>query len=109
MKFFSEAFKATPNGKRNISSTFITMYMNFPDAAPSRAIIRTFAKEEYNQFSERKLMKIRKDVRGSIEGDIPALHLEKDNKIYLKMIKVTILKTNLTTEMMSMINKVLFL
>lgn len=83
MKFFSEAFEATSNGERNVSSTFTTMYMNFPDATPSRAIIRTFAKEEYDQFSERKRMKIRKDVRGSIEGDIPALHLEEDNKIYL--------------------------
>lgn len=75
LKLFLDSFEPTPNQERNISETVTTMYLDFPDSAPSRGIIRTFDKKEYDGYSEGKLAKIRKEVGGAIEGDIPALHL----------------------------------
>lgn len=81
IKIVSDAFKPTPNMKRNISYTSSVMYLNFPDATPSRAIIRTYSQTDYDAFSAKKLSKIRDEIGGSIEGDIPVLDLGKGSII----------------------------
>lgn len=44
--FLIDAFKPTPDERRNISTTSATMYLNLPNATPSHAIIRTFDRDE---------------------------------------------------------------
>lgn len=72
---FSLAMRVTPNEKRNISYAGAQMYLNLPGSAPSRAIIRTYDKDEFDSFSVSRLSKIRDTVSGSLESDIPPLHL----------------------------------
>lgn len=50
-------------------------------------IIRTFAKEEFESFNEDKILDINDDVAGRIEGDLPCIHLQNDNKIYVSFYK----------------------
>nr|WP_311566008.1 hypothetical protein [Peptoniphilus grossensis] len=45
-------------------------------------IIRTFEREEFESLPENKIMKLRDTIDGGIEGDIPCIHLNEDNKIY---------------------------
>ncbi len=65
-----------PENKRNISTTDIKMIADIPDVANRTPIIRTFTKNEFSNFSEKKLKKIKNIVDGNIEGDIPALKIE---------------------------------
>lgn len=70
----------TPEKLRNVSEGTerqIVMYLNFPNNTPSRAIVRTFLAEAYDSFSEKKLKKIQSEIYGRIEGDAPAVHLQK--------------------------------
>lgn len=67
--------QGTPNEERNRSETDAAMYLNLPDQTPSRAIVRTFDKEEWEQFSQRKRAKIIDELSGRIEGDMPCLHV----------------------------------
>lgn len=78
VKLLLDSFAPTTDGERNMTETGVRMYLNFPDAAPSRAIIRTYEKEEYENFSDGKLRKIRREIGGSMEGDRPALRLSED-------------------------------
>ena len=73
--YLSQAMKPTANALRNMTDTDVTMYLNLPDSTPSRAVIRTFDKEKYDNFSISKKMKIRGQIAGNLEGDIPTLHL----------------------------------
>lgn len=67
--------RGTPNEERNISETDASMYLNLPDQTPSRAIVRTFDKKEWAQFSKRNRSKIIDGVSGRIEGDVPCLNV----------------------------------
>lgn len=81
IKIVSDAWKPTSAMKRNISYTTSVMYLNFPDATPSRAIIRTYTQDDYDAFSAKQISKMRDEIGGSIEGDIPVLDLEKGSII----------------------------
>ena len=74
---------ATAEEDRNVSDigrSKIFMYLNFPEAMPSRAIVRTFKKEDYDNFSEKKMEKIYKETAGKIEGDAPPFYLQEDGE-----------------------------
>lgn len=49
-------------------------------------IIRTFEREKFESLPEQKVMKLRDTIAGAIEGDIPSIHLNKDNKFYVEFI-----------------------
>ena len=49
-------------------------------------IIRTFEREKFENLPEHKLMKVRDTIAGAVEGDIPSIHLNKDNKFYVEFI-----------------------
>lgn len=50
-------------------------------------IIRTFEREKFESLPEHKLMKVRDTIAGAIEGDIPSIDLNKDNKFYVEFSK----------------------
>lgn len=45
-------------------------------------IIRTFERAKFESLPEQKVMRVRDTIAGAIEGDIPCIHLNEDNKIY---------------------------
>ena len=49
-------------------------------------IIRTFEREKFESLPEQKVMKLRDTIAGAVEGDIPSIHLNKDNKFYVEFI-----------------------
>ncbi|XCP84382.1 helix-turn-helix transcriptional regulator [Roseburia hominis] len=75
IRFWIKAFEATPYEMRNQTEADMIMYLDFPDATPSGAIVRTFHRDDYENRSNGKAAKIRDEIGGSIEGDIPAFHL----------------------------------
>ena len=77
------AFSPTPHHLRNQTSTTATMYINLPDATPSRAIVLSFDAESYQNFSTAKRYKLWDTADGQVEGDMPALHLEQEKPIVL--------------------------
>ena len=50
-------------------------------------IIRTFEREKFESLPEQKVMSLRDTIAGVIEGDIPSIHLNKDNKFYVEFTK----------------------
>ena len=50
-------------------------------------IIRTFEREKFESLPEQKVMRLRDTIAGVIEGDIPSIHLNKDNKFYVEFTK----------------------
>ena len=50
-------------------------------------IIRTFEREKFESLPEQKVMRVRDTIAGPIEGDIPSIHLNKDNKFYVEFTK----------------------
>ena len=68
-----------PEIKRNISSSDIKIIVDFPDRANRTPIIRTYTKEEFINFNQKEIEKIKDTINGNIEGDIPALVLENGN------------------------------
>ena len=50
-------------------------------------IIRTFEREKFESLPEQKVMRLRDTIAGAIEGDIPSLDLNKDNKFYVEFSK----------------------
>ena len=50
-------------------------------------IIRTFEREKFESLPEQKVMRLRDTIAGAIEGDIPSIHLNKDNKFYVEFTK----------------------
>ena len=65
-----------PEKIRNISTTDIQLRVELNDLASREPIIRTFTKDEFMSFSDRKIDKIHDEVRGNIEGDIPQVIIE---------------------------------
>lgn len=70
-----------PEIKRNISSSDIKIIVDFPDRANRTPIIRTYTKEEFINFNQKEIEKIKDTINGNIEGDIPALVLENGKGI----------------------------
>lgn len=83
MKRLMNAFEAMPNEQRNRSYTSAMMWLDFPDATPSRAIIRTFNREDYEAYSVRQLARIRDEIGGAVEGDMPFFHKQGEGIIRL--------------------------
>ena len=50
-------------------------------------IIRTFEREKFESLPEQKVMRLRDTIAGAIEGDIPSIDLNKDNKFYVEFSK----------------------
>ena len=49
-------------------------------------IIRTFERAKFESLPEQKVMRVRDTIAGAIEGDIPCIHLNEDNKFYVEFI-----------------------
>ena len=49
-------------------------------------IIRTFEREKFESLPEQKVMRLRDTIAGAIEGDIPSIDLNMDNKFYVEFI-----------------------
>ena len=74
-------FSPTPDFRRNNSVHGVKVNIRVSNDE-RKPIVRTFEKEEFENLSENKLMKVKDTVDGRIEGDIPCIHLNEDNKIY---------------------------
>lgn len=74
-------FSPTPDFRRNnsIHGDKVNVQVSNDERKP---IVRTFEREKFKNLSENKLMKVKDTVDGRIEGDIPSIHLNEDNKIY---------------------------
>ena len=75
-------FSPTPDFKRNnsIHGDKVNIQVSDDERKP---IIRTFEREKFENLSEKEIMKLRDTIDGRIEGDIPSIHLNEDNRIYL--------------------------
>ena len=49
-------------------------------------IIRTFERAKFESLPEQKVMRVRDTIAGTVEGDIPCIHLSEDNKFYVEFI-----------------------
>ena len=74
-------FSPTPDFMRNNSVHGVKVNIKVSDDE-RKPIVRTFERFKFESMSENKLMKVRDTVDGRIEGDIPSIHLNEDNKIY---------------------------
>ena len=74
-------FSPTPDFKRNnsIHGDKVNVQVSNDERKP---IVRTFEREKFENLSEKEIMKLRDTIDGRIEGDIPCIHLNEDNKIY---------------------------
>ena len=74
-------FSPTPDFRRNnsIHGDKVNIKVSNDERKP---IVRTFEREKFENISEKELMKLKDTVDGRIEGDIPCIHLNEDNKIY---------------------------
>ena len=74
-------FSPTPDFKRNdsIHGDKVNIQVSNDERKP---IIRTFEREKFENLSEKEIVKLRDTIDGRIEGDIPCIHLNEDNKIY---------------------------
>lgn len=74
-------FSPTPDFKRNnsIHGDKVNIQVSNDERKP---IVRTFEKEKFENLSEKEIMKLRDTIDGRIEGDIPSIHLNEDNRIY---------------------------
>ena len=74
-------FSPTPDSKRNtsVNGVKVNIKVSNDDRKP---IVRTFEKEKFENFSEKEIVKLRDTIGGRVEGDIPCIHLNEDNKIY---------------------------
>lgn len=78
-------FSPTPDFKRNnsIHGDKVNIQVSNDERKP---IVRTFEREKFENLSEKELMKLRDTIDGRIEGDIPSIHLNEDNKFYVEFI-----------------------
>lgn len=49
-------------------------------------IIRTFEREKFESLPEQKVMRLRDTIAGAVEGDLPSIDLNMDNKFYVEFI-----------------------
>lgn len=74
-------FSPTPNFRRNNSMNGVKVNIQVSNDE-RKPIVRTFEREKFENLSEKEIMKLRDTINGRIEGDIPCIHLNEDNKIY---------------------------
>lgn len=74
-------FSPTPNFRRNNSMNGVKVNIQVSNDE-RKPIVRTFEREKVENLSEKEIMKLRDTIDGRIEGDIPCIHLNEDNKIY---------------------------
>lgn len=79
-------FSPTPNFRRNNSMNGVKVNIQVSNDE-RKPIVRTFEREEFESLPESKVMKVRDKIAGRIEGDIPCVHLNYDNKIYFEFTK----------------------
>lgn len=74
-------FSPTPDSKRNnsVHGVKVNVQVSNDERKP---IVRTFEREKFENFSEKEIMKLRDTIGGRVEGDIPCIHLNEENKIY---------------------------
>ena len=74
-------FSPTPDFRRNnsIHGYKVNVQVSNDERKP---IVRTFEREKFENLSEKEIVKLRDTIDGRIEGDIPSIHLNEDNKIY---------------------------
>ena len=71
----------SPNFRRNNSMNGVKVNIQVSNDE-RKPIVRTFEREKFENLSEKEIMKLRDTIDGRIEGDIPCIHLNEDNKIY---------------------------
>ena len=74
-------FSPTPDSKRNNSVHGVKVNINV-SVNDRKPIVRTFERSKFESMPEKKIAKVKDTVDGRIEGDIPCIHLNEDNKIY---------------------------
>ena len=74
-------FSPTPNFRRNNSMNGVKVNIQVSNDE-RKPIVRTFEREKFENLSKKEIMKLRDTIDGRIEGDIPCIHLNEDNKIY---------------------------
>lgn len=74
-------FSPTPNFRRNNSMNGVKVNIQVSNDE-RKPIVRTFEREKFESLPESKVMKVRDKIAGRIEGDIPSIHLNEDNRIY---------------------------
>lgn len=79
-------FSPTPNFSRNNSMNGVKVNIQVSNDE-RKPIVRTFERKEFESLPESKVMKVRDKIAGRIEGDIPCIHLNYDNKIYFEFTK----------------------
>ncbi|MDU2373050.1 MAG: hypothetical protein E7D52_00740 [Peptoniphilus harei] len=79
-------FSPTPDFRRNNGVHGVKVNIKVSDDE-RKPIIRTFERKEFESLPESKVMKVRDKIAGRIEGDIPCIHLNYDNKIYFEFTK----------------------
>lgn len=79
-------FSPTPESRRNNSVHGVKVNIKVSDD-DRKPIIRTFERAKFESLPESKVMKVRDKIAGRIEGDIPSIHLNEDNKIYFEFTK----------------------
>ncbi|MBS4882984.1 MAG: hypothetical protein KHZ82_07980 [Peptoniphilus harei] len=74
-------FSPTPESKRNnsVHGAKVNIKVSNDERKP---IIRNFEREKFENLSEKEIIKLRDKIDGRIEGDIPSIHLNEDNRIY---------------------------
>lgn len=77
--YINRLYTPLPEEKRNISVSNVRMLVNMEDERTP--IIRTYTKEEFDNFDENEINKIKGIVSGNIEGDVPALKIENGRGI----------------------------
>lgn len=79
-------FSPTPNFRRTNSMNGVKVNIQVSNDE-RKPIVRTFERKEFESLPESKVMKVRDKIAGRIEGDIPCIHLNYDNKIYFEFTK----------------------
>lgn len=74
-----------PELKRNNSVHGVKVNVKVSDDERT-PIIRTFEREKFESLPEQKVMKLRDTIAGAVEGDIPSIDLNMDNKFYVEFI-----------------------
>lgn len=74
-----------PEAKRNNSVHGVKVNIKVSDDE-RKPIVRTFERAKFESLPEQKVMRVRDTIAGAIEGDIPCIHLDEDNKFYVEFI-----------------------
>lgn len=64
--YINWSLKPLPEEKRNISTTNVKMLVDIASSENRTPIIRTYTKEEFDNFHENELKKIKNIVKGNI-------------------------------------------